>query len=142
MTFSRIERIAAYIAQQGKASTRQIADALGVSAEVIGNSLKHASVRANWGIIHMGYDEDARSCGRAPVLWGINARHYRLLNKPKIDFAEYSRETHVKKRKRPTRGQAAKTPKEIRRPAECRPTYRGPSLTRWQPSSPYYEENT
>jgi hypothetical protein len=137
MSLSRIERIAAYLVKMQTASTRQLATAIGVNAETIGNSLKHPHVRARWGIKHLGVDPNSKTRGRAATLWGIDPRNYRMLRTADdVEFCDEPSPTTKKPRK--PKAASPKVPKEIRRPAECRPTYQGPSLTRWQPSSPYY----
>jgi hypothetical protein len=139
MSLSRIELIAAYIAKMQTASTRQIAAAIGVDAETVGGSLKHQHVRARWGIKHLGADPNSKTRGRAATLWGIDTRKYMMLRTAEVvEFLDEPAPV-AKKPKRP-KAATPKVVKEIRLPAEYRPVYRGPSLTRWQPSSPYYKE--
>ena len=142
-----IERIAEHLVQHGSATAKEIATALGVSTDRVGDSIKSERHFKRWGIYRHGYSTERRSGGHPPTIWSINVETYEKHLAKRRDMPWIAKRLFKDKLKPgPKPKPAVKTTKEIKLPKDIytppanRPVYTGPMLTRWQPTSPYYKE--
>lgn len=70
MRVSRVQRIAQYLKDYGKANTVEIAKALGETTERVAASIQHERNRNRWGIVKLGRDPNA--VHRSTLLWTID----------------------------------------------------------------------
>lgn len=134
-----VERVAQHLAKHGNASTRELADALGVPASRIGDCIKSERQRARWGIYHAGYVEGPHGRGHPPSIWAINKAAYKKHVKDRREMPWLAKRL-LKDEPKSTKPKApsVKEPKVdySRKP----PVYSGPHRTVWQPSSPYWRD--
>lgn len=140
-----VERIAHHLATHGICSTKDLAIALDEPAARVGDAIKAERNRARWGISKMQREDDHHSKGGSPNMWQINVRVFQRYLAERRDMPWIEKRIHTKAAKAAPKAKApkapcVKVPKEIYRPASNAPEYTGPSLTRWQPSSPYYKD--
>lgn len=133
-----IDTIASQIVKTGPATSAQIAKILKVYPAQVSDALRRVTAQRRYGffitkkIPNVGGGVDAN-------VWNIDADVYRAYTASKGRRAKpraIEVERQVKKRIR-----VKKTEKVCEVP-HVTPVYCGPVLTRWQPSSPYYQEAT
>lgn len=144
-----VERIARHLAAHGICSTKDLAAALNEPAARIGDAVKGERNRARWGITKLEREDDHHGKGGSPNMWQINVRKFNRYLSERRDMPWIAKRVHkvapkaAPKVKTPVKTpKSIKLPKEVIVPAANRPQYKGPQLTKWQPSSPYYQPPT
>lgn len=145
-----IERIAEHLVQHGSATAKEIATALGVSTDRVGDSIKSERHFNRWGIYRHGYSTERRGGGHPPTIWSINVETYEQHLAKRRDMPWIAKRLFKDKLKpgpkpgpklkpKATKASTAKEPKVDY--SRTPPVYNGPRLTAWQPCSPYYKEH-
>lgn len=144
-----IQRIAEYLLKHGDASTTELAKALREPGARVGDALKAPRQRGRWGIDRVAYDSNSAGRGHPPSIWHINRFVYQEYLKTRRDMPWIAKRL-TKAKPGPAKGTKKKAQPNVKLPkpviapaskaAANKSLYKGPILTRWQPTSPYYQE--
>lgn len=132
-----IDTIAAQIVKTGPATSAELAKALDVLPVQVTDALRKFATQQRYGVF---VAKKIQGSGGLPTnVWGIDVEVYKAYTATKGVKAK-PRAIKVAPKPKVRAPKVTKLPKEVYRPAAEAPVYSGPSLTRWQSSSPYYAE--
>lgn len=142
MTFI-VDRIAAYLCTHGPTASVDIAKALELTTAQVSDAVRRVTTQARYGLHVVGTADPAEHpCAPLPRVWAIDAGVYKDYLASK-GMKSKPRAVQVERVAKPKpKATSVKVPKVIYTPIAERPVYAGPMLTRWLPSSPYYQEQT